>query len=91
MKVLRSKEWRLLGYLANCVFLGSQPAFLFQHKDYRDVLVLNEAKYVDVENDKVFFFDAKSKEKIYVSRSSRDDLSESLVTELRQQCQEILG
>lgn len=88
MKVLRSKDWKLIGYLASCAFLGSQPAFLFQHKNYEDVLVLNAAKYIDVEHDKVFFFDAKSKEKVYASRSCRDTQSEELVTELRAICHE---
>lgn len=87
MKVLRSTNWKLLGYLASCTFLGGQPAFLFQHKTYDDVSVLNVAKYVDVEHDKVFFFDAKSKEKVYVSHSDEDALSDELLTEMRHTCE----
>ena len=89
MKILGSKDWVLLGMLAECVTLGNRPAFLFQHKDYEDVLVLNEAKYIDVENNKVFFCDANSKEKIYVSRACECHESESLVADLRARCVEI--
>lgn len=89
MKILRSKDWVLLGMLANSLTLGNKPAFLFQHRDYGDVLVLNEAKYIDVENDKVFFCDANSKEKIYVSRACKSHESESLVQDLRTRCAEI--
>lgn len=88
MKVLRSKDWKLIGYLAHCAFMGSAPAFLFQQKTYGDVLVLNEAKYIDVEHDKVFFFDANSSKKVYASRSCRDTESEQLVSQLRAICSE---
>jgi hypothetical protein len=89
MKILRSKDWVLLGMVANSFVLGNKPAFLFQHRGYGDVLVLNEAKYIDVENDKVFFFDAESKNKIHVSKSDKDRHSESLVHDLRNRCVEI--
>lgn len=75
--------------LTKSLILGNKPAFLFQHKDYGDVLVLNGAKYIDVENDKVFFCDANSKEKIYVSRACESHDSESLVADLRARCVEI--
>lgn len=90
MKVLRSNSWKLLGYLASCAFLGGQPAFLFQHKSYEDVTVLKATKYVDVEHDKVFFFDAKSKDKVYVSHSDEDALSDELLSEMRHICEKSL-
>lgn len=89
MKILRSKDWVLLGFIAESLCLGSKPAFLFQHKAYEDVLVLNEAKYIDVDTNTVFFCDANSPDKIYVSRASENPVSESLVHDLRERCVEI--
>lgn len=89
MKILRSKDWVLLGFLANAAFMGHKPAFLFQHRAYEDVLALNEAKYIDVESNTVLFFDANSKDKIYASRSCETSEALSLVQDLRERCIEV--
>lgn len=86
MKVLRNTDWDLIGFQRKCAFKDDQPVFLFQHRKFRDILVLNEAKYVDVMNNIVVFCKASAKQKVCVSGSHVTSKSEKLVRDLRAKC-----
>jgi len=87
VKVLRNTDWELVGFRAQCDAYNGRPAFLFQHRKFFDVLVLNEAKYVDVMNNFVFFLNAKDKEKVRVSERCKNSVSTNMVRELLSLCE----
>lgn len=87
MKILRDTDWKLLGFKEHCDVLDNKPAFLFQHRKFFDVLVLNEAKYVDVANNIVYFLNVKDKEKVRVSAQTRKRVSELPVLDLAKLCE----
>lgn len=86
MKVLRDTDWDLIGFQRRCAFKENEPVFLFQHRKFRDVLVLNEAKYIDVMNNIVVFCRAKAKQKVCVSGSNVTSKSDKLVRDLKAKC-----
>lgn len=70
MKVLRDKDWEVIDYVDHVKYYNNQPAFIFRHRQYKDILVLNVAKYVDVSRNIVYFFDASAEKKVCVSRNT---------------------
>lgn len=82
MKVLRDTDWKLLGFKQKCDVFNDKPAFLFQHRKFVDVLVLNEAKYIDVANNIVYFLNTNDKEKVRVSAQTKKRISDAPVLEV---------
>ena len=72
MKIVKEKDWRFCSYEDN--FYGKGGVFLFEHKQYGDILALKAAKYIASKLDVVLFLDAESSEKVSVSYSQRNDL-----------------
>lgn len=73
MRILRDSEWKLVGF-KKTGFNGAGPSFLFQHRLYEDVLVLNEAKLIVSGPNLVLFFDAKADKKISVSKRRESEI-----------------
>lgn len=67
MRIIRDSDWKLVGYRKKDL-ITKKPVFLFQHRQYGDILVLNEAKYIMVGQNIVLFFNASQEEKISVSK-----------------------
>lgn len=61
MKILKNTEWEPVAWIENCPGTG-QPAFLFRHKQYGDVMALKVVKWIDVASDRVYFYDAQAHE-----------------------------
>lgn len=57
MKILKDTDWTPVGYVEWFEPM-QQPVFLFQHKRFGDVVVLNVAKFINVTADIVYFYDA---------------------------------
>lgn len=86
MKILRSTEWEPVGFQEEFSFSDHQPVFFFRHRKYEDIVALNVAKYVDVMNNIVYFFNASAKEKVCVSRNTKVDVDHSSVQGLKAKC-----
>lgn len=86
MKVLRDTEWKPVGFDGNFSPIGGKPVFFFQHKKHGDILALNVAKYIDVVNNIVYFFDSSKKEKVCVSANKRKSVSPNSIQGLLQKC-----
>lgn len=76
MKIVKEKDWRFRSYERN--FLDKGGVFVFEHKQYGDILALKAAKYIASKLDVVLFLNAESSEKVSVSESKRKDLQELL-------------
>lgn len=59
MKVLRSTEWEPSFWVPN--FPGMGPAYLFRHREFNDILALKVAKYVDVEANDTYVYNAETR------------------------------
>lgn len=86
MKVLRDTEWEPVGFDENFLPSGGRPVFFFQHRKHRDILALNVAKYIDVVNNIVYFFDSSKKEKVCVSANRKKSVSQTSIHGLLQKC-----
>lgn len=78
MKIVKERDWRFCSYEED--FLGKGSVFVFEHKQYGDILALKAAKYIASKLDIVLFLNAESKEKVSVSRTKQIDLQDLLDT-----------
>lgn len=61
MKILRSSEWEPMAWCEHVPGIEG-PAYLFYHKRYFDVVALNVVKWIDVTANRVYFYNANTKE-----------------------------
>lgn len=68
MKVIRDDEWRLLGFDKG---FKADGAFVFEHKKFGDIMILQRVKFIIKELNVVLFFDALADKMISVSNQCR--------------------
>lgn len=74
MKVLRSTDWELIGWLPS--LKGSNyPVFIFRNLNYAEYHALTKVKFVDVKTNTVYFLDASKKK---VSARGGEELNSHL-------------
>lgn len=85
MKILRDTEWKPVGFEESFSLLNG-PAFFFQHRKHGDIVATRMAKYVDVSNNIVYFFDANRRDKVCVSRNCKTQVDKSAISGLLSLC-----
>lgn len=86
VKILRDTDWEPVGYQGNFQPAGGKPVFFFRHRKHQDIVALNVAKYIDVVNNVVYYFNAQRKVKVSVSESAKEAVSKSNIQGLLNKC-----
>lgn len=73
MKVIRDDEWRLIGFDNG---FKAEGAFVFEHKRFGDIMILQKVKYIIKELNIVLFFDALAEKVVSVSNQCRAKVRE---------------
>lgn len=75
MKVIFDKEWQLIGFDRE---FRTDGAFVFEHRKFGDIMILQKVKYVIKELNIVLFLDALADKVISVSNQCRTRVKEGL-------------
>lgn len=75
MKVIRDDEWRLIGFDTE---FKTDGAFVFEHKKFGDIMILQRVKYVIKNLNVVLFLDALAERMVSVSSQCRARVKETI-------------